>query len=128
MDKEYISFEGKRLRVHRYKSQIFVIDKDLAEFFDVTLKYLVFITNVNKKYMAAGNCQKVSGKILDYIKQCDNTVIKSYYVYNFDGIIEMAFKIRKSKIASKLSVWVVRTLSKECKFDIFEILKNMSDM
>lgn len=126
MTKEYISFEGRRLRVHRYKSQIFAIDRDVAVFFDVNLKYLVFMTNINKKYMTSGSCQKVTRGIFEYIKKCDNSVEKSYYVYSFEGIIELAFKIRQSDIASRLSVWVIRTLTRECKLDMFEILRTMA--
>jgi hypothetical protein len=126
MEKEYISFEGRRLRVHRYKSQIFAIDKDIAEFFGVKLEYLRFITNINKKYMTSGSCQKVTGGIFEYIKKCDDSIKKSYYVYSFEGIIELAFKIRKGDIASRLSVWVIRTLTRECKLDMFEILRSMT--
>ncbi|MFH1562951.1 MAG: hypothetical protein ABIF11_05990 [Nitrospirota bacterium] len=126
MTNEYISFEGRRLRVHRYKSQIFAIDRDVAGFFGVTLKYLKFITNINKKYMTSGSSQKVTRDIFEYIKKCDNSIEKSYYVYSFEGIIELAFKINRSDIAARLSVWVIRTLTKECKLDMFELLRNMA--
>lgn len=46
---KYISFEGKRVRIYWLRGEYCAIDKDLAEFFGVSKKYLLFTVSTNNE-------------------------------------------------------------------------------
>jgi len=125
---KYISFEGKRIRVYWLRGEYCVIDKDLAEFFSITKKYLLFTASINKKRFSEFDVFLINDIEYHKIKKHNNMLLsgvrRKIYAFNLKGIITIAQRTLKSEIAAKLSIWVIRTVVNNENFDIFELLRS----
>ncbi|MCB4791830.1 MAG: hypothetical protein LHV68_08080 [Elusimicrobia bacterium] len=52
METKYFSFQGKKLKLYKVRGDYYAIDIDVAEFFGVDKKYLLFTASKHKaKYL-----------------------------------------------------------------------------
>jgi hypothetical protein len=123
---KYISFEGNRVRIYWLRGEYCALDKDLAEFFGVLKKYLLFTFSINKERFSEFDVFAINDIEYDRIIKAGDMALtgsgRKVYAFNLRGIVTVASRLLKSETASKLSVWVTRVVVNSDKFNIFEIL------
>lgn len=126
---KYISFEGKRARIYWLRGEYCAIDKDLAAFFGVSKKYLLFTVSTNKERFSEFDVFPINNTEHDrIIKSGDmtlNGLRQKVYAFNLKGIVTVASRLFKSKTASRLSVWVTRVVVNSNKVNVFELLTGL---
>lgn len=127
---KYISFEGKRVKTYWIRGEYCVIDKDLAKFFEISKKYLLFTKSCNKDRSSKLDVFEINNHEYQRIKLADNKLIydtkHKVYAFNLKGIITAASRLFKSNVATKLSIWVIRTITNNGMYDIFNHLIDIS--
>ena len=124
---KYISFEGIRVKVYWLRGEWCTIDKDLAEFFGVSKKYLLFTKSYNKTRFSELDVFEINKHEYERIKHSDNKLIcgkkHKLYAFNLKGITTIATRLFKSDVATKLSIWVIRSVTNSGGFDILKTVK-----
>jgi hypothetical protein len=116
METKYFSFQGRKLKLYKLRDDFYALDRDIAAFFEVEKKYLLFAASKNITENKENDIiflDKTERK--NILKETKYPRTAKIFAFNLSAIMTLSFGVNKGPVAHKISIAVVQETTKKIK-------------